>query len=198
MGGVTWFTPDDASTSCFTPLYCGITALPAPYVKGDYKKFEWDSAWWVSNLVSAAVTIDGRGSPPTCKPPSPSEKAHLLKMQPVIEEAAVKLGATEPRLDREFLTNYSVLPARRSSATGKVWPSPPNKHVDGYVKSGQGRAEGSRLLSGMAQARRRRPARTVQSPDEVQRDRSLRKIRSCDWIDRACGRIWGIDGIGLR
>ena len=25
VGGVTWFTPDEASTSCFTPLYCAIT-----------------------------------------------------------------------------------------------------------------------------------------------------------------------------
>ena len=34
VGGVTWFTPDEASTSCFTPLYCGITAFPGLYVEG--------------------------------------------------------------------------------------------------------------------------------------------------------------------
>ncbi len=38
IGGVTWFTPDEASTSCFTPLYCAIGALPAAYTRGDYKK----------------------------------------------------------------------------------------------------------------------------------------------------------------
>ena len=52
VGGVTWFTPDEAYTSCFTPLYCAIEALPEPYIKGDYKKFSMDSAWWVTNLVS--------------------------------------------------------------------------------------------------------------------------------------------------
>ena len=52
VGGVTWFTPDEASTSCFTPLYCSIDALPEAYVRGDYNHFSWDSAWWVMNLVS--------------------------------------------------------------------------------------------------------------------------------------------------
>ena len=52
IGGVTWFTPDEASTSCFTPLYCAIGALPEAYTRGDYKRFSWDSAWWVANLVS--------------------------------------------------------------------------------------------------------------------------------------------------
>ena len=52
IGGVTWFTPDEASTSCFTPLYCAIDTLPEPYTRGDYKKFSWDSAWWITNLVS--------------------------------------------------------------------------------------------------------------------------------------------------
>ena len=47
-----WFTPDDPYTSCFTPLYCGMTRLPEPYVVGDYSRFSWDSAWWISNLVS--------------------------------------------------------------------------------------------------------------------------------------------------
>ena len=52
VGGVYWFTPDDAYTSCFTPLYCGINALPEPYLKGDHNRFSWDSAWWVFNMVS--------------------------------------------------------------------------------------------------------------------------------------------------
>ena len=34
IGGVTWFTPDEASTSCFTPLYCSIDALPEAYTRG--------------------------------------------------------------------------------------------------------------------------------------------------------------------
>ena len=141
VGGVTWFTPDDASTSCFTPLYCGITALPAPYVKGDYKKFEWDSAWWVSNLVSNLCYDRWSRIFPDVQAAQSKREGDLLKMQPVIEEAAAKLGKTDVPLMREFLTNYSV---STGEAVFRNWQGVAEailtKHVDGYVKSDQGRA----------------------------------------------------------
>jgi dipeptidase len=141
VGGVTWFTPDDASTSCFTPLYCGITALPAPYVKGDYKKFEWDSAWWVWNLVSNLCYDRWSRVAPDIQAAQAKREGDLFKMQPVIEEAAVKLASTDPALMREFLTNYSV---STGEAVFRNWQEVAGsilvKHVDGYVKSPQGRA----------------------------------------------------------
>lgn len=143
VGGVTWFTPDEASTSCFTPLYCGITALPAPYVKGDYKKFEWDSAWWVWNLVSNLCYDRWSRIAPDVKAAQARREGDLFKMQPVIEEAAVKLGSTDPALMREFLTNYSV---STGEAVFRNWQDLAGailtKHVDGYVKNPQGRARG--------------------------------------------------------
>ena len=144
VGGVTWFTPDDASVSCFTPLYCGINALPAPYVKGDYKKFEWDSAWWVSNLVSNLCYDRWSRIAPDVKAAQAKREGDLLKMQPIIEEAAAKLGSTDPALMREFLTNYSV---STGEAVFRNWQDLAGsilvKHVDGYVKTGQGgRARG--------------------------------------------------------
>ena len=97
VGGVTWFTPDEASTSCFTPLYYAIDALPEPYVRGEYKKFSWDSAWWMTNLVSNLCYDRGRACIPTLAQ-APSKDAGvvaLLAMQPVIEETAAKLAATD-------------------------------------------------------------------------------------------------------
>ncbi len=143
VGGVTWFTPDDASTSCFTPFYCGITALPAPYLKGDYKKFEWDSAWWVSNLVSNLCYDRWSRIAPDVQAARSRREGDLLKMQPVIEEAAVKLGSTDLPLMREFLTNYSV---STGEAVFRNWQGVAEsilvKHVDGYVKNAQGRPRG--------------------------------------------------------
>ena len=124
VGGVTWLTPDDASTSGFTPLYCGITALPAPYLKGDYKKFEWDSAWWVSNLVSNLCYVRWSRIAPDVQEAQSILEADLLKMQPVIEEAAVKLASTDPTLMCNFLTHpHCFNRRRRSSVTGTGWPS---------------------------------------------------------------------------
>ena len=92
----TWFTPDEASTSCFTPLYCAIDALPEPYTRGDYKKFSWDSAWWVTNLVSNLAYDRWSRIYPDVQKAQHDQEAALLKMQPVIEETAVKLAAGRP------------------------------------------------------------------------------------------------------
>ena len=92
IGGVTWFTPDEASTSCFTPLYCAIDALPEPYTRGDYKKFSLDSAWWVTNLVSNLAYDRWSRVIPDIQKAQRDQESALLKMQPVIEETAAKLA----------------------------------------------------------------------------------------------------------
>ena len=139
IGGVTWFTPDEASTSCFTPLYCNIAALPEPYTQGDYKKFSWDSAWWVMNLVSNLAYDRWSRVVPDIHRVQHEQEAALLKMQPVIEETAAKLAATDPALMSSFLTNYSVATGngvfrRWQELAGVIL----TKHVDGYVKDAQG------------------------------------------------------------
>ncbi|MDG3004920.1 dipeptidase [Paludisphaera mucosa] len=139
VGGVTWFTPDEASTSCFTPFYCAVDALPASYTDGDYQKFSWDSAWWVTNLVSnLAYDRWSRVYPDVRKAQVEQEEA-LLKMQPVIEETAAKLAAADPALAQTFLTNYSVSTAdavfRRWQALAQTVLT---THVDGYQKDVRG------------------------------------------------------------
>ena len=74
-------------------------------MKGDYKTFEWDSAWWVSNLVSNLCYDRWSRIAPDVRAAQSKREADLLKMQPIIEEAAVKLGSTDLPLMREFLTN---------------------------------------------------------------------------------------------
>ena len=98
VGGVTWFTPDEASTSCFTPFYCAITLARALYLKGDYKKFSWDSAWWVSNLVSnlclRPLVAD---LSPTSRRPSPSRN------RPAEDAAGDRGNRRQARGDRPVL-----------------------------------------------------------------------------------------------
>ncbi|MGC8641279.1 MAG: dipeptidase [Isosphaeraceae bacterium] len=139
VGGVTWFTPDEASTSCFTPLYCSIDALPEAYTRGDYRKFSWDSAWWVTNLVSNLAYDRWSRVWPDIRQAQHEQEAALRKMQPVIEETAVKLATSDPVLMRSFLTNYSV---STGDAVFRRWQDLATailtKHVDGYVKDAKG------------------------------------------------------------
>ena len=85
-------------------------------------------------------------------------------MQPVIEETAAKLAATDPALMNAFLTNYSV---STGDAVFRRWQelaeSILTKHVDGYVKDPKGMAQGAGLLEGMAPARSSRRGPTSSS-----------------------------------
>jgi dipeptidase len=112
-------------------------------VKGDYKTFEWDSAWWVWNLVSNLCYDRWSRIAPDVQAAQARREADLLKMQPVIEEAAVKLGSSDEPLMREFLTNYSV---STGESVFRYWQGVAGsilvKHVDGYVKNAQGRGRG--------------------------------------------------------
>jgi len=141
VGGVTWFTPDDASTSCFTPLYSSIDALPPAYVAGDYRKFSWQSAFWIMNLVSNLAYDRWSHVFPDVQAAQAKQEGAILKMQPIIEEAAAKLVATDPALARSFLTSYSTSTAEN---VFKAWQGLAEeiltRHVDGYVKDADGEA----------------------------------------------------------
>jgi dipeptidase len=138
VGGVTWFTPDEAYSSCFIPLYCSIDTLPEAYVKGDYKKFSMDSAWWVMNMVSNLAYDRWSRVIPDIQKAQREQESTLLAMQPAVEEAAAKL---EPALMRTFLTSYSV---STGDAVFRRWQALAEailtKHVDGYIKEPGGRA----------------------------------------------------------
>jgi len=54
IGGIFWFGVDDANTSVYVPMYCGITEIPECFRvgNGDMLTFSWTSAFWIYNWVS--------------------------------------------------------------------------------------------------------------------------------------------------
>lgn len=52
IGGVVWFGPDEAMSTCFVPFYVGVTRIAAPYYTCDTTKFSQKSAWWAFNFVA--------------------------------------------------------------------------------------------------------------------------------------------------
>ncbi len=134
VGGVYWYTPDDPYTSCFTPLYCGMTRLPESYVRGVHDTFTWDSAWWISNLVSN-LTYDrwSRIIPEVQKAQKEHEEL-FFKMMPAIERAAADLVKSDPDLGKRFLTDWSVGAAERLFEDWRdLAAAIIKKHNDGYI-----------------------------------------------------------------
>ena len=57
VGGVTYFNMDDATTSAYVPVYCGITRVPEPFRRenNDIREFSTESAFWMNNFVANMV-----------------------------------------------------------------------------------------------------------------------------------------------
>ena len=54
VGGIFWFGVDDAATSVYTPVYCGITDVPECFKvgNGDMLSYSPTSAFWLFNRVA--------------------------------------------------------------------------------------------------------------------------------------------------
>lgn len=59
VGGIVWWTNDDPNMVPYTPIYCGVTKVPACYQRKegvqDEITFSWKSAFWLQNTVSNMV-----------------------------------------------------------------------------------------------------------------------------------------------
>lgn len=54
IGGILWFGVDDTYSTCYAPMYCGITEIPLCFRvgNGDMVTYSPTSAFWLFNLVS--------------------------------------------------------------------------------------------------------------------------------------------------
>jgi len=104
IGGVTWYGLDDTWFTCYTPLYCGINAIPPSYNQGTMDRYSTDSAWWVFNFVSNYAATKFSYINEDMQLVQKSLEGKLLALQPAIEHTAVHLAANNPELLTEYLT----------------------------------------------------------------------------------------------
>ena len=54
IGGILWFGVDDTYSTCYAPMYCGITEIPECFEvgNGDLLTFSETSAFWTFSQVS--------------------------------------------------------------------------------------------------------------------------------------------------
>jgi len=57
FGGILWFSVDDAGSTCYVPMFCGITKIPEPFREGNGSMIEYSptSAFWTFTKVSNYV-----------------------------------------------------------------------------------------------------------------------------------------------
>ncbi len=57
FGGIFWFSVDDAASTCYVPMFCGITEIPMEYAQGNGSMVEYSNtaAFWTFTKVSNFV-----------------------------------------------------------------------------------------------------------------------------------------------
>ncbi len=139
VGGLFWYGVDDAYTSCYIPLYCGIDAVPKSYTGGSNSKFSWDSAWWVFNFVSNYAYLKWSYMVPEIQACQKDIESNFLALQPAVEKTAVELLKTNPNLAVRYLTDYSVMHGEQTVGRWRELAEHlMTKYNDGYVRDIRG------------------------------------------------------------
>lgn len=118
IGGVLWFGVDDAASSIYVPMYCGINSVPWCYDENNGHLFEYSStsAFWVYNWVSNYAYSKYSFMMPDIKKAQAHWENDFNKLVPAIDKIAIKMKEEEARA---FLTNFSHNQAESSTAAWK-------------------------------------------------------------------------------
>lgn len=139
IGGVYWYGMDDTYTTCYFPLYCGISDIPESYATGTMQHFSWNSAWWVFNFVANIANLKYSYMIQDIQNVQSELEGSFFTYQPAIEMAAENLYEKNPELVKQFLTTYSVsqgeMVMRKWKQLGEDLLT---KYNDGYVKDEKG------------------------------------------------------------
>lgn len=139
VGGVIWWTNDDANMTAYTPIYCSVTSVPQCYqrIEGqqDELTFSWESAYWLSNTVSNIVyPYYSKMYPDLKAAQSELETAYQQEQQQIDARAVALLESNAPQAVA-LLTDYSQRAADRMMARwDRLFKYLVVKHNDMVVK----------------------------------------------------------------
>ncbi|MBN2595278.1 C69 family dipeptidase [Labilibaculum sp.] len=109
VGGINWFGVDDASSSVYFPVYCGITRVPATFAVGNGKMMDFTSksAFWVFNQVSNFAYTRYNEIHPEIAAKQKALETKYLAFTNIIDLAAEGMFKKNKATAIEFLTDFS-------------------------------------------------------------------------------------------
>jgi dipeptidase len=111
IGGILWFGVDDTYSTCYIPMYCGMTRVPETFAEGngDILTYSETSAFWTFNLVTNLAYLRYDSMIKDVQKVQYELESTFIKMVPAIDQAAITLwNKGEKDLAIEMLTNFSV------------------------------------------------------------------------------------------
>ncbi len=137
IGGIFWFGVDDTYTTVFSPMYCGITKVPAAFAvgNGDMLHFSPTSAFWTFSMVSNWAYTRYSYMIKDIQPVQRELENKYITETSAIDKKADGLYKTDKNAARKLLTDYSV---KTGDATVKRWQELYQyllvKYIDGNIK----------------------------------------------------------------
>ncbi|KPL22083.1 MAG: peptidase C69 [Bacteroides sp. SM1_62] len=137
IGGIFWFGVDDAATTVYNPMYCGIDRVPEPFEvgNGDMITYSETSAFWAFNFVANFCYLRYDLMTEDVKKVQAELESKYINNSEAIDKAALALYNKDPEQARKFLTDYSVGVGEQ---TFKRWKELGQyllvKYIDGNVK----------------------------------------------------------------
>jgi dipeptidase len=137
IGGILWFGVDDAASTVYVPMYCGMTKVPESYKvgNGDLLTYSETSAFWTFSFVSNFAYLRYNLMMEDVKKKQNSLETGLIKKVKSIDEKAIAMYKEDPEKARAFVTNSSASAADHTVA---VWKELGHyllvKYIDGNVK----------------------------------------------------------------
>lgn len=138
IGGILWFGVDDTYSTCYVPMYCGITEIPECFAvgNGDMLTFSETSAFWTFSEVSNYTYLRYDDMIKDVQKVQKELEEKFVMYVPVIDKAAENLYNTVGEAEaRRFVSQYSVNEAGNMT---KRWKQLKNylvvKYTDGNIK----------------------------------------------------------------
>ena len=122
IGGILWFGVDDTYSTCYVPMYCGITQIPECFKvgNGDMLTFSETSAFWVFNVVSNFTYLRYDAMIPDVLKVQKKLEDKFVAFTPSIDMAAQNLWIAGKKNETlQFLSDYSVSQANEMTSEWK-------------------------------------------------------------------------------
>lgn len=138
VGGIIWFGVDDAYSTCYVPMYCGITDVPECFKvgNGDLLTYSETSAFWTFNTVANFTYLRYDSMIADVQKVQKNLENKFVAYTPSVDMAAKNLwDAGKKKETLQFLTDYSVAQANgMTSEWKKLSHYLIVKYIDGNIK----------------------------------------------------------------
>lgn len=151
VGGINWFGVDDAGTTVYVPMYCGINKVPKSYEvgNGSIMEFTMNSAFWVFNLVSnLAYTRYELMYPEIRELQRELEKKFVEEIKLVDAKILNSIENGEENTITNQITKYTNVTAENAVERWKqLWVHLFVKYLDGNIKEPSEAKDGHKYVN---------------------------------------------------